>query len=743
MLALVLTGLPHAQAVDKVRLPLIETVTQQVPGDWARKDFWLRLPEHVSFRPGSEAAVILHLSPQLERELCAVTLEVNGVRLSAVNLSGPATNRAAGAPIELRSSVSEQVLMAGWNQIGLRFVLRQSADFSPASQRLMTWQMRRAESHLLLAYERLPLFPETSRFPDSMLEEQLLHPAESGEEPGDPGLVILLPTLRRDVHLRACAILGARLGQPGYARKARLGLMEDWKDETTNRNVIVVGASNELATLPVPDPIAGQVNSLTAGQGMLAEFIAGPTNEQRRWLLVTGADPSGLEKAILTLGHAGALAALPPNPAVIDRRPDLATQESQEQPPGPAVVSFHNLREGPIELRGIYRDEQVLSGWRLSPGLQLGGDGVLNLQFSHAPALQPDRSSLEVLLNGSSLGTVALTPKNAVAGEAKLPLPGGLVGQDPMTLTFRAQNDLGQVGCEQRRPDDAWVRIEGESSVEITPGPAVVRGIQDIGQVLARDRFLQRTAFLVPASATMTELQGLFQLAGSIGKQLPSSPILWPEVSGYSAAIRPAANRLEGRAVVLLGSVPQWPQALPNGVRLAITADPEDVGAVRIQGRRNRLEEMETGLLFAQMLPSPWTSNEVVVAAGSWGTFAVPALHRLFTDPQIRHHLQGDLCAVDAQGRAASYDSRRILPESFADRIQRHIPRGLDAEGTRLKLSEAEANGHRSNGMSQLLLGISGSLLSLVVVARLGLQWDRSRRQRRAFLEDPSLTVSR
>jgi hypothetical protein len=116
----------------------------------------------------------------------------------------------------------------------------------------------------------------------------------------------------------------------------------------------------------------------------------------------------------------------------------------------------------------------------------------------------------------------------------------------------------------------------------------------------------------------------------------------------------------------------------------------------------------------------------------------VPALQRLFTDQQARPTAPGDLCAIDAQGRTASYDSGRILPESFADRIQRHIPRGLSVEATRARLAEATANGHHANGRNWRILLAAGSPLLLVVVARLVMQWDRFLRQRRTFVEEPS-----
>lgn len=739
--ALVLAGWPQAQAVETVRLPLIEAASREFPGDWACQDFWLRLPAHVSARSGSEAVVILHPSPELGRDLCSVALEVNGARLIAMNLAEPGTNRADAPAIELRAAVPERLLAAGWNQVGLRFVLRQDAAFDPAAQDRMRWTMRRAESHLFLAFERLPLFPELGRFPESLIEEQLLHPAGDGDD--SPGLVVLLPKQRRDVHLRACAILGARLGQPGYGGHARLGLIDDWREETTNCNVIVVGLSYGLESLPVPAPLAARLGGLTAGQGMLAEFIAGPTHQPRRWLLVTGADEPGLENAVLTLGSAEALAELPPHPAIIARRPELPAGEAEERPPGPAVIPLQNLRRDPIELRGRYRSEQIVSGWRLSPGQRLESDGALNLQFSHAPFLVGPRSFLEVLLNGIRLGTVALTPDNALAGEAELPVPKGVIGQDPMSLAFRAHLDPGRAGCAEPPGEEAWVRIDGGSSLEITPGPVPMRDFQEIDHVLTRDRRLMRAAFAVPASATLTELGALFQLAVSLGARLPSSPVLWPEVTCYSPVMRPAADRLAGRAVLVLGSVPQWRQALPNGGRLALAASPTDGDTIRIQGRDHRVEQFEPGLLWAQMLPSPWTSNEVLVAAGGWQTFALPALARLVADPAGHPPILGDLCAIDAQGRTAFYDSRRILPESFADRIRRHIPRGLSVEATRARLAEATANGHRANGWSWRILLIAGSLLLLLVAARLVLQWDRVLRQRRAFEEEPSWRSAR
>jgi len=396
---------PPAGSVEQVRVDLIASAAEEFSGALNEKNFFVRLPEHVRFRAGSEILLALQASPELLPHVCAVQVSVNGVKISS---ESGGVRPAGDTPLRLRLAVPERNLSAGWNRISFQFQLKTEQSVNPAAENTATWTIQKSDNYLTICYDRLPLFPELQRFPHSLAEERLLR-----AEGAAPTVVTLLPAQRRNVHLRACAVLGARLGQAGYLSEqdCRVALIGDWQKETDGRSAIIVGRRDELGSVTIPYHINEKLSSLRAGEGLLAEWITGKYPNQRRCVLVTGSDDSGVEKAVLTLGSAPALASAPPNPAIIAKEPAIPPAVEADAQPSPR--SAQALTKQPLQFRGIFRHELSAPGWRLPPGFKLASGSSLNLQLSHSPALVERTSTLEVQLNGANIATVPLTAKNA------------------------------------------------------------------------------------------------------------------------------------------------------------------------------------------------------------------------------------------------------------------------------------------------------------------------------------------
>src|SRR5439155_7894801 len=100
------------------------------------------------------------------------------------------------------------------------------------------WGLLHSNTFLLVAYQRLPLFPELARFPFTYSEEKLL---KTQQRQSSAITEIFLPSKRRDVHLRACAILGARLGQTEYLNQSDIALRDvaEWSTNADAPNAIL------------------------------------------------------------------------------------------------------------------------------------------------------------------------------------------------------------------------------------------------------------------------------------------------------------------------------------------------------------------------------------------------------------------------------------------------------------------------------------------------------------------------
>lgn len=316
----------HAYAEpDRAMIALLREPFVRFPGNTVSKEMFFRIPEHVVPEQESQLNLALRGSGELWPAVSGVRVSVNGERLAKADIDA---RHVAGINLYLpiRCAVPGEALMVGWNRISLEFSIRQLSELEKDSLNESSWFMTKGDCNLMLQFERLPIFPELRRFPEQLVEEKLLQPDTDLSRIArmiSPTLSILLPPEPANAHLRGCAIIGARLGQLDYLAEphCRLSTLENWFAESPARNGVVIGTRDELASLQLPEEITTAFAALQAGEGLLAEVLL-PLG-QRRWVIASGADEAGLEKAVLTLGSTVALATLPPGPAAIRQAPSV------------------------------------------------------------------------------------------------------------------------------------------------------------------------------------------------------------------------------------------------------------------------------------------------------------------------------------------------------------------------------------------------------------------------------------
>jgi hypothetical protein len=578
---------------------------------------------------------------------------------------------------------------------------------------------------LALAYSRLPAFPELARFPATFAEEKLLHSGEPGRSPAVPLLTIALPEQVRDVHLRACAILGARFGQLGYFSEqdytiVRLNL-NSW--EPPDHNWIVVGRSDEIAECAAVTNCLG-AKHLVSGEGAVAECLTSSGNVQRRGLLVTGADDAGLEKALLMLGSSEALAMVEPSPALVVSTPRLSLRARKNLKPSASPVRFADLGWDATPLAGT-RAERSLTGWRLPPGLVVAS-GTLRLDLSQSRGLT--NSSLDVLVNATPIGTIILPlPQNTAT--TILTLPRGLPGRDPMIISFRSFLQVNSTALG----NPPSIRIGGTSQIEVEARTVTIKSLNQVASMLDPDPVLERLAFIVPLNASAAELRTLFDLALYSGNNLPGSPAVWPDASGYGAVHSPSVSRLKGKTTILLGSARQWKSALPNRTALAIEMRDPAGPDIHMQGRRYSVTQFEPSLSFLQLIASPWSKDDVTLVAGGWETLAGPSLKSMIIDPQAPSKIYGNVSAMDEAGRVAAYDTLRPASDALGERIETFVPRGVSVEETNLRLNELKERKNGSRQINGTVFYGFGALVIFFIALRLLLVWERARSREEAL----------
>jgi len=674
-------------AAETVDLPLMGESSRLIA---ETSEFVFGVPRHINAQSGSEVTMVMRFraTPSATRELVLLTL--NGRELQA-QFSADTPSLA----LRLRATVPEALLHAGWNQL--------TAVLPPE---FGTCEVRRTESRLSLNFERASLFPELRRFPESVAEEKLLHPDSKS-----PVVSLLFPAKRRDVHLRACAIVAARLGQQTYLDDTDCDLLEigNWP-AAEDRNAIIVARSDELANLPMVAEISPKLSALGAGKGLLAEFILGDFPNQRRWILVTGGDDAGVEKAVLTLGSEPALNVLPPSPAEIAVAPEISPALDLLTQPSPQRVTFKELGWRDIQV-GRYPEHRF--GWRLPPGYSLKG-GELTLNFFHTKEIN---GVLKVFFGPTCIGKIALNGESAEGTSVRLPLPQLAAGSDPVMFTLQAT-------ATNSAYRGSLATILGTSDFDAIVEPARISGLERLDTIVVRDSFLRRTALILQGEPKLADTKLVFDLAMGLGRRLPLSAVLWPQACTFDRDRRPARECVAGRSALLLAPVSTWHYAVP---RKSLLIQHIDENTVRIQGRRSKVSDFEPVLTLMQLMRAPWSDNEWLVTVGGWRDVDLATAKGFVTRAAVEGKIYGNMAATDAQGRFTAHESRRPALESFAQRLRRELPRGLTLEGTARRLAEADVRRGQSLFINRFLIWFVGIFIGLIVLGRLLLVWERAR----------------
>jgi len=639
-----------ASSIKTLKIPFLETPRNRTNQTSSTFDFFFPLPEHVFFRPGSE--VVLRFATPVKRP---VTLWLNRKKLAELkpgNLS----------PSDIHIPLSEETIRPGWNRLYARFTsgpVKESdtLNISP-------------ESTIHIAYERIPLFPELQRFPLSFSEEQILDP-DFWEQPEKqkPAITILLPSKLRNIYIRACAIIGARLGQAQYLTKnsCKVKWIDRLHSIPLDSNCIVTATRDEIRGFQVPPHISKSLESLKSGEGLLAEFIAKQNNKERRILLISGADDAGLEKALLTLGSSYLVVHGAENPLVISSEPKLPGWIEDLALPLPPDTPLVSLTTEEIRLKGPSTDEKSIA-WRLPYNFQLRPESHLKLIFDHSPHITKG-SILEVLNNGVSMGKLPLTSKNTVSTNA-LPFPKNVTGFDPMQLTFRASFEGT---TEIQGSTNQWIKVSNHSVLSTSTRNLELRGLEHFSRFMLQDNFMRKGVFLIPHQSNSLELQTLIQVAIHFGKMLPSSPALWPDACGYSIESPPPVDRLKDKSVLILGSASQWREALPKKNKLSIAISEYFPDFVDVQNSRAPVTDFDPSLCIAQIFPSPWSLGNHTITLGGWKTFTTPTILNCLTNPKMNSLMYGDIFFLDAKGRTYSCYLKTIGSNSLIEQMRTSI----------------------------------------------------------------------
>ena len=203
----------------------------------------------------------------------------------------------------------------------------------------------------------------------------------------------------------------------------------------------------------------------------LAGLVASPV-----WAQDPAAPPPPEEPvAVPEAGVAPAAADAPADAAIADAAP-AAEPPPVTPPPVSAVVPLPPTgtftaafsptlgQQHDVMLQGIHATEQI--PFTTTRTWQLTADPVILVKFEHSAALLPERSHLNVSVNGLFLSTVRLDALNAVGGVLRVTVPRSALNDEFNAIALDVEQHYTN-DCEDPFDPALWTRVSKASEVSI------------------------------------------------------------------------------------------------------------------------------------------------------------------------------------------------------------------------------------------------------------------------------------
>ncbi len=698
-------------------VPLFLSSHDRLDGALAKRDYMIRLPEHVRFEPGSELVLSYRSSPLLIPDVSTLSVKLNDRELTSVRLGSQKGETQDQKTLTI--PINTGMLLPGWNRISLGCLLQTTEVMCRDVDNPAAWLEVEPSSALRLSYSTVTLFPEIQRFPHAITEPQLLALSDlcenEGDKKHDPVVSIVMPWDAGESELRTFLICTARMGQTGYIRPESIATadLSTFDVESRMRNGILIATKEDLVGVDLPADLKSSIEGLRNGEGLLAEVIIGdPKSVQRRWMILSGGDDAGLEKAALTVGSSMALRNCTSNPLIVTEAPAVSPIEERIAQPKTGAVKLGSLAGGNMLLRGLFRQ----SGERsvvFPPGFQTTSRSYVDLDFSHAGNLEKT-SAFDVKLNDVLIGSVALTPENSSQTHRRMAIPAGITGRDLSRLSVSSYLDIGRADCSHIVEERAWLNIAASSTVDINSAPLEINDLSRIGLLCQRDAFLRRAALIVPELPSKERDELIKTIGLTLGRQLATMPILWPQLATYAPGIPATPERVAKRSGLVLGSAFQWTEALPAKTDLVIHGLEGKNDTLSLRGENVPAGDFDPSMAFAQLVPSPWTSGEIFAAVGGISGYGGDSAIAMLTDTDVCERLTGTVAAVDDQKRVVTYDVRFIQEVSLSEQLTQGFAPGVSKEDSENQKTETTEALILASVMNKWLIG--AALLALAIL---------------------------
>lgn len=628
----------HTRTLTFAELGYAKDETLQ--GVRATREYGVMLPSTWNIRPGNTLVLRFSHSPAL-RPNSSLAVDWNGTRLTSVLLT--VDNVKDGV---LRAEIPESLIRPGYNVLRVETYMGIQDDFCMDIDNPAVWMTVHHSSYLQVNFVAQPPTADLSTFPAPFIEPSALVTNT---------VTLVVPDQPSLAELTAVATISAKLGQLAAWRPLIVDVLAashfDLHQAATH--LIVIGTRARLPRaldLPIVTSV-GPETRFTDLRGEPLPRNAGILWEQRvprrdaLILVVTGEDDAAMLTAARALASTPTYARLSGPLGVVLQVPPPQGNGSLGQ-----VLTFEDLGYRDITSQGS-REQTLLYTLSLPMAWQIQEGASLDLHFAHSALLDTHKSSLNVLLNDTPVGSILLTPKTATDGRATFTLPARLFRMGDNTLKIVSNIQIARpkdtTDCLNTYYREAWLVVYADSRLQIPGAPANLPAtLSNYPRAFIGATDLSDMAFVVPPTSNLAIARALAWLTARLGR--------WAQGETLAPQVVDAQTPTATRYQILVGRPSQNP---------AITK----LNALLPQPFKPASDEPEPTAQVAQVLPPRGSVGYVqtttfegqprLVVTGNNDEGVLWAAEALST-PELLSKLRGDLAILSAAASITTLEVR-------------------------------------------------------------------------------------
>jgi hypothetical protein len=459
----------------------------------------------------------------------SLAVDWNDIRVASVLLD--LSNADHGT---LQFEIPADQLVSGYNKMSLHFYMGIRDDFCEDFDNPAIWAVVHNTTSFDLGYTIKEFDPDLYKLFDRIIEPSALY---------QNSITLVLPIQATAAELEAAALVSAKLGQVANWRSLEvktlpLELLSELKPTGT---LIIIAPAQQLSTLSelfLP-PFTGSGddllmqdvngNAINSDAGVLWTQNS-PYDPFATGVVITASSPEGLQKAGRAFATSTVFDRLSGQLGII-----LDVPQPEEDPSAAAPGLTYSLLDlGYQDIVAMGTNQQSINlNIPLHMVFDSLGDASLKLNFSHSDTLNPDRSSMNVLVNNVPVSSVQLTSENAQNAEVEIKIPLRLftLGSNLITIISNIQvNDSiveSTLYCTDEYYTDSWLTISGTSSFtfpsEIGKNTTSLTGYPE---VYLGSPTLSNLAVIVPDVPDWTTSAMVLTVANRIGRSAKGDQLL-------------------------------------------------------------------------------------------------------------------------------------------------------------------------------------------------------------------------